>query len=105
MCSIQITIESDELFFPRYLSKYVKFIVKIGLNFVAGQLMNLVRFCELVVSKCRNLKFISVTTTVNPATHNNDQQTAFDALKRDLRSRNITINFEFADGLHDRQIM
>lgn len=67
--------------------------------------MNLVRFCELVVSKCRNLKFINVTTTVNPATHNNDQQTAFDALKRDLKSRNITMNFEFAEGLHDRQIM
>lgn len=67
--------------------------------------MNLVRFCELIVGRCRNLKFINVTTTTNPAAHNNDQKAAFDALTRDLKTRNITINFELSDGLHDRQIM
>lgn len=70
------------------------------------QLINLVRFCELVVSKCRNLKFINVTTVAIPGTHqHNDQTAAFQALTNDLRSRNITFNIDFSDQLHDRQIM
>lgn len=68
--------------------------------------MNLVRFCELVVWKCRNLKFINVTTTPIPASNvHNEQKTAFDALMKDLETRNITLCFEFSDNLHDRQIM
>lgn len=68
--------------------------------------MNLVRFCELVVTKCRNLKFINVTTVAIPGTNQHiDQKAAFQALTKDLKNRHITFNVEFSEQLHDRQIM
>lgn len=67
--------------------------------------MNLVRFCEVVVSKCRNLKFINVVTVAIPANQHNDQKVAFQALSNDLKKRNITMQFEFSEQLHDRQVM
>lgn len=70
------------------------------------QLINLVRFCELVVSKCRNLKFLNVTTvSIQGTTQHNDQNTAFKALTNDLKNRNITLSIDYSDQLHDRQIM
>ncbi|XP_055320849.1 MIT domain-containing protein 1 [Sitodiplosis mosellana] len=70
------------------------------------QLINLVRFCELVVSKCRFLSYISVTTVAIPGTsQHHDQKTAFQALTNDLKSRNITLKFDFSEQLHDRQII
>lgn len=59
----------------------------------------------MVVSKCRNLKFINVTTVKDPNTRNTDQATAFAALTEDLKKRNITLYVEYSDQLHDRQIM
>ncbi|XP_031641259.1 MIT domain-containing protein 1 [Contarinia nasturtii] len=71
------------------------------------QLINLVRFCELVVLKCRNLKFLNVTTVAIPTGTNqhNDQKAAFQALTNDLKSRNITFSIDFSEQLHDRQII
>lgn len=66
------------------------------------QLINLVKFCEVAVAKCRNLKFINVTTVEDNKT---DQKTAFAALTKDLATRNITLDIEYSNQLHDRQIM
>lgn len=64
------------------------------------------RFCELVVAKCRNLKFLKVTTTPMPANYShNEQQSAFTALTNDLKRRNITFSYDYDEHLHDRQIM
>lgn len=71
-----------------------------------GQLINFVRFCELVVAKCRNLKFISVTTVKDPnGARVADQISAFNALTTDLKNRNITLSIDYSEQLHDRQIM
>lgn len=40
-----------------------------------------------------------------PANQHNDQKTAFQALSNDLKKRNITMQIEFSEQLHDRQIM
>lgn len=73
---------------------------------VVCQLINFVRFCELVVSKCRNLKFVTVTTVKDSnSARVADQITAFDALTTDLKKRNITLSVEYSEQLHDRQIM
>lgn len=70
------------------------------------QIINLVRFCELAVTKCRFLRFINVMTVAIPDTnHHFDQKASFQALTKDLKSRNITFNVEFSEQLHDRQIM
>lgn len=75
------------------------------------QLTNLVRFCELLVVKCRNLKLISVTTSMKdetPAGEQNkrDHITAIEDLTKSLRSvRQIKLEIRYSENLHDRQIM
>lgn len=72
------------------------------------QLANLVRFCELLVLKCSNLKLISVTTVKHEVQNNDDAQTqAFDELAFSLEStsRRIRLDVRYSESLHDRQIM
>ncbi|XP_059613543.1 MIT domain-containing protein 1 [Phlebotomus argentipes] len=67
------------------------------------QLTNLVMFCELAVTSCRNLKFINVTTC---PTEGVDQIDAFKQLKDSLkRTRGINLSVEFSKTTHDRQII
>ncbi len=72
--------------------------------FFLFQLVNLVKFCELVVSKCRNLRYIHVTTTKDTR-DNSDQAKAFASIVKSLKNRAITMNIEFSEHIHDRQIM
>lgn len=44
-------------------------------------------------------------TTVVPPNQHSEQKTAFQALTKDLQSRNITMQVEFSEQLHDRQVM
>lgn len=70
------------------------------------QLTNLVRFCELLVAKCRNLKVISVTTTVKDDEQKAVQAAAFKVLATSLdQARRIKLEIRYSDNLHDRQIM
>lgn len=79
---------------------------EIILVLIFNQLINFIRFCELVVSKCRNLKFISVTTVKDPnGARSADQISAFNAMTTDLKNRNITLSVDYSGQLHDRQIM
>lgn len=61
-------------------------------------------FCELAVTKCRNLKCIKVTTNkdTKPET---DQIRGFASLTESLAKRNITLIVDFTNNLHDRQIL
>lgn len=68
------------------------------------QLCNLVMFCELACSKCRNLKFINVKT-VQDSRPTSEQSKAFSLLTDSLAKKNITLFFEYSEHMHDRQIM
>lgn len=86
--------------------RFVPFQLDALFPHVVCQLINFVRFCELVVSKCRNLKFLSVTTVKDSnSARVADQISAFDALTTDLKKRNITLSVDYSEQLHDRQIM
>uniref|UniRef100_A0A1B0DJ55 Uncharacterized protein n=1 Tax=Phlebotomus papatasi TaxID=29031 RepID=A0A1B0DJ55_PHLPP len=66
------------------------------------QLTNLVMFCELAVSSCRNLKYINVRTV----SVGGEQVEAFRQLKDSLKvARGINLNVEFSEHIHDRQII
>lgn len=67
------------------------------------QVCNLVMFCELVVSKCRNLRFIKVTTKRDEAA-NSEQPKWFQSVTESLAKHNVCLQFELVDGLHDRQV-
>lgn len=99
-------ISLEEPYLREYYQVWVKMILFRGsfaYIFIFGfQLINLVRFCELVVEKCKNLKCISVTTV---KVDNSEQNTAFSALSKDLKGRNISLYVDYDPQLHDRQIM
>lgn len=62
-------------------------------------------FCELVVQKCRNLRYIYVVTVKDPKSNAQEQTNAFEMLSKNLLTRNITMNVEYSPNMHDRQIM
>uniref|UniRef100_A0A1L8DPW6 Putative phospholipase d-like domain at c-terminus of mit n=1 Tax=Nyssomyia neivai TaxID=330878 RepID=A0A1L8DPW6_9DIPT len=66
------------------------------------QLTNLVMFCELAISNCKNLKYINVKTTPAGA----DQLEAFKMLRDSLKNaKGVYLSVDFSEHIHDRQIL
>jgi hypothetical protein len=69
------------------------------------QIMNLVMFCELAVTNCRNLKCVKVTTNKD-SSHNSSQLHGLEQLKDNLsKSHNICLYIDLVNDLHDRQVL
>ncbi|XP_064539280.1 MIT domain-containing protein 1 [Drosophila montana] len=67
------------------------------------QYQNLVRFLELAVTNCKQLKYVRLVTKKDAA--NVDQQsTNIGQIKADLERRQISFYIKFEDTLHDRKI-
>ncbi|VDO99562.1 unnamed protein product [Heligmosomoides polygyrus] len=64
------------------------------------QIMNFVRFCELVVSGAPNIRCINLLTGME----GRNSQSAFDELARSLEKVNVVLKVEFSSSLHDREI-
>ncbi|KAJ8676330.1 hypothetical protein QAD02_012117 [Eretmocerus hayati] len=68
------------------------------------QCQNLLRFCELAVQKCQSLSKISLTTTSDP--HDKSGQVSrLEELKTNLAKHLVTLEIQFSDTLHDRQVI
>lgn len=65
---------------------------------------NLIRLCELVVSSCRNLKYIKVTT-MQDNRHNSEQPIGFNGITESLNAKRIKFEIDYNEHIHDRQIM
>lgn len=102
------TGKSYDSVFGKYLDKDVT-EVKLDEPYLREhyQITNLVRFCELLVMKCRNLKWISVTTSLKDEDNSKtDHKAAIDDLAKSLKSlKQITLEVQYSENLHDRQIM
>ncbi|XP_017019392.1 MIT domain-containing protein 1 [Drosophila kikkawai] len=69
------------------------------------QYQNLVRFLELAVTNCPNLKYFRLVTKEYQDSKNPDQQrTNLGQIKADLERRNISVSIKYEDSLHDRKI-
>ncbi|XP_063701314.1 MIT domain-containing protein 1 [Culicoides brevitarsis] len=68
------------------------------------QICNLVMFCELALSKCKNLRYIKVTT-IKDVRPSSEQNNGFSSLTESLAKKSVTINFDFHENLHDRQVI
>ncbi|CAI4230673.1 unnamed protein product [Auanema sp. JU1783] len=64
------------------------------------QLLNFVRFCELLVSKARNLRVICLITS-NDCKAN---KAAFDELGESLKKTGQVLQLRYSDEIHDREI-
>lgn len=64
----------------------------------------MIRLCELVVSSCRNLKYIKVTT-MQDSRPNSEQPIGFKGITDNLHAKRITLEIDYNEHIHDRQIM
>jgi len=64
------------------------------------QILNFLRFCELLVKKCSNLRIIRLVTKLGDS----QQNEAFNLLKNSLRQSDVALEVTNASDLHDRQI-
>jgi len=68
------------------------------------QIQNFLRFCELLVKKCKNLTSISLLTSISP-NQRDEQSSKLDELKSDLKNNHkITLSVKYSESLHDREI-
>lgn len=67
------------------------------------QMANLVLFCELLVSKCRNLRFIKVTTKRDDS-NITEQSKWIETVTESLGSHNVVLQYDLVDSIHDRQV-
>uniref|UniRef100_A0A8R1HRQ3 MIT domain-containing protein n=1 Tax=Caenorhabditis japonica TaxID=281687 RepID=A0A8R1HRQ3_CAEJA len=65
------------------------------------QLLNFVRFCEVIVPLAKNLLVITLKTGEDAR----NNQTAFQELAVSLEKRGIVLYVEFSQSLHDREII
>ena len=105
----QIAIENNSTgnsyvtLFGRFLNEDVTY-VKIEDPYIRAhhQCQNLVRFCELLVSKCKSLKQVKLITTRDS---NPNQQNWLGDLRKNLATHGVDMDVSYSGTLHDRQIM
>jgi len=69
------------------------------------QLLNFLRFCEMLVSLASNLREIKLTTGHDESAESKDnQRKAFHELKSSLACHKINFTVEYSSTLHDREI-
>ena len=68
------------------------------------QLCNLLIFCELAVSKCRNLKCIKLTTNKDPSP-NSEQTKHINSITESMAKHNVVLYTDYTTNLHDRQVL
>lgn len=107
----QISIEDNskghsyQTLIGRFLDEDVTY-VKVEDPYVRNhnQCQNFLRFCELLVKKCEKLKKICLLTG-SDSRNVNEQKSWLDTIKTSLSKHNISLEVEFSQTLHDRQIM
>ncbi|EDW33098.1 GL16059 [Drosophila persimilis] len=66
---------------------------------------NLIRFLELAITNCKNLKYFRLITKEYSDPKNPDQQkTNLGQIRADLERRYIVVSIKYEDTLHDRRI-
>ncbi|XP_034241158.1 MIT domain-containing protein 1-like isoform X1 [Thrips palmi] len=69
------------------------------------QCQNFLKFCELAVMNCSNLKTISLVTNIGHSQQEaQDTNSWLNSLKNSLQPRNVTLSVEIRPTLHDRTI-
>ena len=69
------------------------------------QITNFLRFVELAVKKCTNLRTINLVTKYDQSEQAKQEQLQkFREIAEELKDHHIVCNFKFSDSLHDRQI-
>ncbi|KAH8317188.1 hypothetical protein KR074_000702 [Drosophila pseudoananassae] len=69
------------------------------------QYQNLVRFLELAITNCPNLKYFRlITKEAQDPKYPDQQKTNLGQIRADLERRHIAVSIKYEDSLHDRKI-
>ena len=100
---VDSTGHSYETIFGRFLDSSVhKITVEDPYIRAHHQIVNFLRFCELCVKKCDNLKSLELLTTSD---NNEKEQVAkLTELKNSLKQRSIELTWSYSTSLHDREV-
>lgn len=100
---VDSTGHSYETIFGRFLDSSVDKI-KVEDPYIRAhhQIVNFLRFCELCVKKCDNLKSIELLTTSD--NNEKEQEAKLTELKNSLKQRSIELTWSFSTSLHDREV-
>lgn len=105
---IQITDNSTgnnyEKIFGRFLDENVK-MAEVDDPYIrtTHQIYNFLRFCELLIKLCKNLKRILLTTGIDEQNHSSQDQ-KFEKISISLKKYNIELIISYSGTLHDREI-
>nr|CAB3263851.1 MIT domain-containing protein 1-like [Phallusia mammillata] len=67
------------------------------------QVNNFLRFCELLCTRCDNLKTVNLSTSTDDNNSSNQQENIA-CIARSLSQRGIILNVNYVSNLHDREI-
>jgi len=97
------TGNSYETLFKRFLDGEVSSVkVEDPYIRVHHQVVNFLRFTELCVKRCPNLKNVTLVTTSEAQT--GEQESKLTELQKSLARRDISFKWEYSSTLHDREI-
>nr|XP_002131188.1 MIT domain-containing protein 1-like [Ciona intestinalis] len=68
------------------------------------QVNNFLRFCEFVVTRCKNVRAIHLKTTHDDYGNQDQQISNLESIRASLKSREIKLVIMFSSSLHDREI-
>jgi len=101
------TGNSYENIFGRFLDETVS-VIEVEDPYVRShhQIVNFLRFCELVIKRCSELKKIKLSTSQDHSheNHKNEQVAKFKELRDSLKKRGVELCVDYSDTLHDREI-
>jgi len=95
--------------YSRLFSKYIdEKLTKVTINdpYIRNhhQILNLLRFCELLVKKGKNLQSIKLITTAADFDDVAQQLEKIEQIQQSLKELKINLDFDMSDTLHDREI-
>ena len=105
---IKIQVDSTgysyETIFGRFLDSSVsKITVEDPYIRAHHQIVNFLRFVELCVKKCDNLRSIELLTS-SDSNNEKEQESKLTELKNSLGKRNIELSWNYSTSLHDREV-
>ncbi|KAH8365598.1 hypothetical protein KR093_002489 [Drosophila rubida] len=93
----------DQIFGEYMTKKTIEILIEEPYLTQNYQYQNLIRFLELAVTNCSQLKYIRLITKQD-ATNVDQQRTNLGQIKADLERRNVAFHIKYEDSLHDRRI-
>ena len=102
---VDSTGHSYEQIFGRFLdSSVTRVTVEDPYIRAHHQIVNFLRFCELCVARCANLRTVELVTSSSEGGEREQQQAKLEELQQSLAQRHVALSWRLSSSLHDREV-